>query len=111
MPIHPDQADLYPPNWFEIAQLVKVKANWTCVTCGAVHGFPHPVNGKLTVVTVAHLDHNPANCADENLRCLCSVCHLRYDAKQHALASLTRKARALRAAGQVTLPVPGGLFK
>ena len=110
MPIHPDQAALYPPDWFERAQLVKIRANWTCEQCGAVHGQPHPTNGKRTVITVAHLDHNPANCADENLRALCAPCHLRYDAAQHALAAMTRKARQLRAAGQTTLPIPGGLF-
>ncbi|NET39780.1 MAG: hypothetical protein F6K19_48795, partial [Cyanothece sp. SIO1E1] len=33
------------------------------------------------VLTVAHLDHQPANCDPDNLRAWCSVCHLRYDAK------------------------------
>ena len=30
-------------------------------------------------LTVAHLDHNPANCNRANLKALCSVCHLEYD--------------------------------
>lgn len=32
------------------------------------------------VLTVAHLDHTPENCADENLRALCQRCHNLYDA-------------------------------
>lgn len=48
------------------------------------------------VLTVAHLDHTPENCADENLKALCQRCHLTYDAKHHArnAADTRRKARA-----------------
>jgi 5-methylcytosine-specific restriction endonuclease McrA len=48
------------------------------------------------VLTVAHLDHTPENCADENLKALCQRCHLSYDAKHHArnAAETRRKARA-----------------
>lgn len=45
------------------------------------------------VLTVAHLDHTPENCADENLKALCQRCHLVYDAKHHAKnAAATRRA-------------------
>jgi hypothetical protein len=47
------------------------------------------------VLTIAHLDHVPENCAEENLRAWCQRCHLRYDTehrKQTAYA--TRKAAA-----------------
>ena len=39
-----------------------------------------PCGGVLIVLTVAHLDHTPENCADENLAALCQRCHNRYDA-------------------------------
>lgn len=46
------------------------------------------------VLTVAHLDHRPENCAPENLRALCQRCHLAYDADLHrANAAATRRAR------------------
>lgn len=46
------------------------------------------------VLTVAHLDHTPENCAPDNLRAWCQRCHLRYDAKHHAEnAQRTRRAR------------------
>lgn len=35
------------------------------------------------VLTVAHLDHNPANNELDNLAALCQRCHLKYDARQH----------------------------
>lgn len=45
------------------------------------------------VCTVAHLDHTPENCADENLRFLCQRCHLAHDKKHHAeSAYATRRA-------------------
>lgn len=36
------------------------------------------------VCTVAHLDHVPEHCDDENLRFWCQKCHLSYDAVHHA---------------------------
>jgi len=32
------------------------------------------------VLTVAHMDHQPENCARDNLVALCQLCHNRYDA-------------------------------
>lgn len=46
------------------------------------------------VLTIAHLDHTPENCAMENLRAWCQRCHLRYDAQHHAInARETRRSR------------------
>lgn len=35
------------------------------------------------VLTIAHLDHTPENCADDNLRAWCQRCHLAYDHEHH----------------------------
>ena len=49
---------------------------------------------RRIVLTVAHLDHTPENCARDNLKALCQRCHLRYDAKHHAKnAAATRRAK------------------
>jgi hypothetical protein len=49
----------------------------------------------VVVLTVAHLDHTPENCADDNLVALCQRCHLTYDAKHHAAsARATREKRS-----------------
>lgn len=45
------------------------------------------------VLTVAHLDHNPANCDPDNLKALCAPCHLRYDAKMHAIKAGETRSR------------------
>ena len=50
---------------------------------------------RRIVLTVAHLDHQPENCADENLKALCQRCHLRYDASHHAKnAAITRREKS-----------------
>ncbi len=66
----------YPANWDAIATAVKVAAGWRCEHCGHPHD---PATGH--VLTVHHLDMNPANCADENLVALCQRCHLRIQAR------------------------------
>lgn len=46
------------------------------------------------VLTTAHLDHNPANSADENLAAWCQRCHLAHDLQHHlANRRLTFRAR------------------
>lgn len=50
-------------------------------------------------LTVAHLNHRPEDCRPENLRALCSVCHLQYDAQ---FMGLKKRLKAERL-GQMTL--------
>lgn len=47
------------------------------------------------VCTVAHLDHTPEHCGDDNLRFWCQRCHLRYDHAMHQ-----REAYKTRRAGR-----------
>jgi hypothetical protein len=66
-------------------------------------GFYHDIeDGKamIIVLTIAHLDHNTTNNADENLAALCQKCHLTHDAKLHA--NNARATRDLRS-GQMPL--------
>jgi 5-methylcytosine-specific restriction endonuclease McrA len=95
MPIRPENRSLYPKSWPEISlRIRRDRAQWRCEQCGAEHGKPHPVTGSIVVLTVAHLDHTPANCDDANLRAWCQRCHNRYD-MQHRHGKL--------AAGQMRL--------
>jgi 5-methylcytosine-specific restriction endonuclease McrA len=50
------------------------------------------------VLTIAHLDHMPENCADDNLRAWCQRCHLRYDADHHKRNAQATRRKALRTA-------------
>jgi hypothetical protein len=45
------------------------------------------------VLTVAHLDHTPENCARENLRALCQRCHNAYDAPMRR-RGIAKRAKA-----------------
>jgi len=66
----------YPPDWPEIALRVKEAAGRKCVRCG------HPHDRKSGhVLTVHHLDLNPANNEWWNTPALCQRCHLRIQAK------------------------------
>lgn len=79
---------LYPSDWKRISQAKREAAGWRCEgsprypECRAENAKPHPVTGSRVVLTVAHLDHDPTNCADENLRAWCQRCHVT-DAGMH----------------------------
>lgn len=116
MPIRPEQRDRYPDDWPQISNRIRFKrARGRCEChgeCGRYHGrlgiyaggderctrrhgqqIPGTA-GQSTVLTVAHLNHVPEDCRDENLLAMCQACHLRYDADEHAAnAKRTRLAR------------------
>jgi len=101
MPIRPCQKARYPRDWKTISLRIRERSGWVCEgspgfypDCRAAHGEPHPVTGSKVVLTVAHLDHTPENCGDDNLMAMCQRCHLTYDAKHHSKnARLTRNLR------------------
>ncbi|MEO0435194.1 MAG: hypothetical protein AAF151_26280, partial [Cyanobacteria bacterium J06656_5] len=55
------------------------------------------------VLTVAHLDHRPENCDRDNLKALCSVCHLAYDTT--TTARFQKQQVKAERAGQLLLPI------
>ena len=104
MPIRPENKNRYPKNWPEISRRICFeRAGGQCeqwltyqsydgpVThrCEARHGESHPVTGSKVILTVAHLDHNPENCDDDNLKAMCQRCHLRYDQHHHKACDKT----------------------
>lgn len=99
----PFDRSLYPANWEEISQRIRARSGGCCEFCGAINYEPHPVTGSRVVLTVAHLDHNPQNCADDNLKALCQRCHLTYDADHHARNAATTRHKHKLAAGQMEL--------
>lgn len=100
----PMQRDLYPADWEELSRRIRFeRAGGACEWCGAVHGAIHPETGSRVILTVAHLDHNPANCDDDNLVALCQRCHLGYDAEEHALHAAETRRRKLVEAGQMVM--------
>jgi hypothetical protein len=104
----PIKKELYPPNWPEISASIRQRAGNKCESCGvanhavgardrfgewrdemSIHQmnsgdgfnqfgeeFPEMIR---IVLTVAHLNQNPADNRPENLKCLCQRCHLNHD--------------------------------
>lgn len=95
MPIRAENRDRYPPEWPLISLWVRVCAGWRCEWCNAEHGEPHPITGSKVVLTVAHLDHQPENCAPTNLVGLCQRCHNGHDAKARRAGIRTRERQAM----------------
>lgn len=88
--------------------IVKTRADApVMVGSGVVYiGGPHKPPRTIRVkVGVAHLDHNPENNADENLKALCDWCHLNYDKLHHRETRATRKdaARPIKWEGAITV--------
>jgi len=134
MPISKEKRVLYPVDWKQISKRIRDEAGNKCEKCGLSNGalvIRNPADpddfistdswewvtlahldeyqGKMVkvVLTVHHIDANPANCADDNLIALCQRCHLKADAEYHAAnAKETRRKKLdaqLKANGQKSL--------
>lgn len=101
MPIRPENRARYPKDWKEIRARILARAGNRCEgspaypDCRRVNGMPiDDMDRRPVVLTIAHLNHTPEDCADDNLRAWCQRCHLTYDAKHHAKnAAVTRRRR------------------
>lgn len=94
--------DLYPAEWPAIARAVKNEADWACECCGCECRRPgEPFDTHRRTLTVAHLNHEPADCRPDNLMAMCPACHNRYDAPM--------RARNRRARGRGPVVVGGGV--
>lgn len=106
MPIRPENRARYPRDWKVISLQVREAAGWRCEgspaypDCRAANGEPHPSTGSKVVLTVAHLDHQPDNCARENLKAWCQRCHNTYDMAARR-AGIAERARVQRAEGDL----------
>lgn len=47
------------------------------------------------VLTIAHLDHTPEHCDDDNLRAWCQRCHLAYDQQHHLQTAYANRRKGL----------------
>ncbi|MFG3438364.1 hypothetical protein ACGF0J_14065 [Nonomuraea sp. NPDC047897] len=112
MPIRPENRDRYPADWPQISHRIRFdRAAGRCECagecghdhdgrCTALHGEAHPVTDSRVVLTTAHRDHVPENCADENLFAAFQRCHLAYDREHHAQ---TRRAAKRKRSGSVAI--------
>lgn len=102
MPIKPENLGRYPKDWSQIRLRILYRAGNRCEgspdypVCRVKNGdFIRPGSPARVVLTIAHLDHIPEHCGEDNLRAMCQRCHLNYDKLHHAqTAYKTRKDRA-----------------
>lgn len=90
-----EQRKRYPKNWRDIRWRILGIANYRCEHCGVKYGEIHPMTGNEVILQIAHLNHTPEDCRDENLRALCPRCHGIYDGEHRA--RLVREARIRQA--------------
>lgn len=108
MPIRPENKNRYPADWAVISLRIRFeRAQGRCECTGECGRGTHTGRcpneagglaygtGKRVVLTVAHLDHTPENCADDNLRAMCQGCHLHYDRDHHAQTRAATRRAAL----------------
>lgn len=93
MPITKERKKLYPSNWEEISAWTRIRAGNKCELCDAINSKPHPETGSRVVLTVHHLDFNPANNQEYNLMALCQRCHNRLDGKYRAKNRKEKRGR------------------
>lgn len=110
MPIRPENRDRYPKDWRGVSCRIRFdRAGGRCECegecgrgthtgrCPNVHGRSAYGTGSKVILTVAHLNHTPEDCRDENLRAMCQGCHLHYDAEHHAQTRQQTRTAALEA--------------
>ena len=95
MPIKAENKARYPKDWKAIRARILERARNRCEwpACNLLNYSRNPRTGSKVVLTIAHLDHTPENCADDNLRAWCQQHHLAYDHEHHQQnAYQTRRA-------------------
>lgn len=110
MPIRPENRHRYPADWPEISRRIRFeRAASQCECegecgrgthldrCPNRHGQPAYGTGSKVVLTVAHLNHTPEDCRDDNLRAMCQGCHLHYDIEHHMRTAAATRRAALEA--------------
>jgi hypothetical protein len=110
MPIRPENRGRYPDDWKQISDRIRfdrAQGRCECVgecgrgthayRCPNRHDEPAYGTGSRVILTVAHLNHTPEDCRDENLKAMCNGCHLHYDRDHHARTAQQTRTKALEA--------------
>ena len=120
MPIRKENRRRYPADWNDIVARVRQRSGDRCEQCGVPNRvvrltYPDCTDRHVAleateeisvaveqqgatrariILTTAHLDHHPENCALDNLRHLCQRCHNRMDAARRHAGIAERRATA-----------------
>jgi hypothetical protein len=110
MPIRRENKHRYPADWKQISRRIRFeRADSRCECegecgrgthngrCPNIHGLKAYGTNSTVVLTVAHLNHTPEDCRDDNLKAMCQGCHLHYDRDHHAQTAQRTRTAALEA--------------
>ena len=109
----------YPPNWKDVIRpRILARDHYKCKWCQLPHravgyrdergnfvicdefmeDWAKKVKKRVFTIflTVAHLNHDPSDNADENLAALCQKCHLNYDRPVNIAKRRRRRKDALK---------------
>ena len=112
MPIRAENRHRYPDNWAAISRRIRferAKGRCECtgecgrhkdIRCEAQHLCFHPETFSQVILTVAHLDQQPENCDDSNLKAMCQRCHNRLDGP-YRRAGIRARLKATMAIGDL----------
>lgn len=104
MPILAENMEKYPgggihsKEWQTIRVTTRQRSGDCCEgspkypDCRAANGEPHPETGSIVVLTVAHLNHDPADNDPANHKHWCQRCHNTYDQAHRAETRRNKKA-------------------
>lgn len=119
MPIKPENRARYPKDWKAISQRIRARSGGRCECdgecglhrtnpgprrCAETHGQKATWAKGTVILTVAHLNHLPEDCRDENLKAMCQRCHLRYDSQHHQKNA--RETRRVKRGQETLFPTP-----
>lgn len=91
----------YPVNWPEIVLAIKEANHYICQACDKqCRGPQEPFQTHARALTIAHVDQDYDG-AEIFVACLCSVCHLKMDARFSGLFRRRNERWRRHRAGQL----------
>jgi 5-methylcytosine-specific restriction endonuclease McrA len=96
--MRPETKVLYPVAWKLISKTTIAARGNKCERCG------RNAEPDICILTVHHIDHNPANNKKDNLKVLCQGCHLALEKAELAAFGPLRNRHNAITQGQLTLP-------
>ena len=80
----------YPSNWSKITGTVKEKSRYKCDLCSV------DCSKHTELTDTHHKNRDKSDCRDDNLQCLCKLCHAKQPRHEHYRVEEAHKKEILR---------------
>ena len=91
----------YPSNWSKISRRVRKKSGYRCTQCG-VDCSSHPI-----LTDAHHINGDKSDCRDDNLQCLCKLCHANQSFHTHYKPKEEDKQKLRQLQQEQNIPLRG----